>query len=115
MTIYTTITSSSTARVEELRAEYGITLAARMIEAEAADFLWESRVRERYLGQHVDVGLGFGEDEVELSRIAILSDFDDQWMVALCLVDGEGQAVDLLWRQQLDTLEAAEAAFERAR
>ena len=36
-------------------AEFGAVLAARIMEAEAADFLWEARVKERYLGQHFDV------------------------------------------------------------
>ena len=36
-------------------AEFGAVLAARIMEAEAVDFLWDARVKERYLGQHFDV------------------------------------------------------------
>ena len=99
---------------DALRAEFGVVLAARIMEAEAADFLWEARVRQRYLGQHWDVGLGDEQGEIELARIAILSFFGGRWHVAACLVDGEGIAVDLLWKQDFDGLEDAEAAFGRA-
>ena len=99
---------------DALRAEFGVVLAARIMEAEAADFLWDARVKERYLGQHLDVGLGHEEEEIELARIAILSFLGDRWHVAACLVDGDGMAADLLWKQSFDGLGEAEAAFERA-
>ena len=100
--------------VDALRAEFGVVLAARIMEAEAADFLWDARVREPYLGQHWDVGLGNEDEEMELARIAILSVLGGRWHVAACLVDGEGVAVDLLWKQDFDGLDDAEAAFGRA-
>ena len=100
--------------VDALRAEFGVVLAARIIEAEAADFLWDARVKERYLGQHFDVGFGFGEDETELSRIAILSFLGGRWHAGTCLVDGEGSAADLLWKESFGNREEAEVAFERA-
>ena len=100
--------------VDALRAEFGVVLAARIMEAEAADFLWDARVKERYLGQHFDVGLDGGHDEIELSRIAILSFLGGRWHAGTCLVDGEGRPVDLLWKQKFDGMDGAEAAFERA-
>jgi hypothetical protein len=102
------------ARVEALRAELGGVLAARILEAEEVDFLWESRIRERYLGQHFDVCFPAEDDETELSRIAILSAFDGQWHAASCLVDGEGCPVDLLWKRSFEGREEAEAAYLRA-
>jgi len=99
---------------EALRAEFGAIQAARILEAEVADFLWEARVKERYLGQHFDVGFGADEDEMELARVAILAFLDRRWHVAACLVDGEGRAVDLLWKRGFDGREEAEAAFDRA-
>lgn len=99
---------------DALRAEFGAVLAARIMEAEAADFLWDARVRERYLGQHFDVGLGHEGEEMELARIVIMSFLGGRWHVAACLVDGEGMAVDLLWKQGFDGLYEAEAAFDRA-
>lgn len=102
------------ALVEGLRAEFGAILADRILEAEAADYLWEARLKERYLGQHVDVGFCDDEDERELSRVAILSYLGGVWHAASCLVDGEGMAVDVFWKRSFDSREAAEAAFGRA-
>ena len=99
---------------DALHAEFGAVLAARIMEAEAADFLWDARIRERYLGQHLDVGLGDEDEEMELARIAILSLLGGRWHVAACLVDGEGRAVDLLWKRDFDRVDEAEAAFDRA-
>lgn len=114
MTGFSAIANGREHVVEGLRAEFGAIQAARILEAEAADFLWEARVRERYLGQHLDVGFDLEEDELELSRVAILAFLDGRWHVATCLVDGEGSAVDLLWKRCFDDLEQAEAAFDRA-
>ena len=99
---------------DALRAEFGAVLAARIMEAEAADFLWEARLKERYLGQHLDVGLVHDDEEMELARIAVLSLLGGRWHVAACLVDGEGRAADLLWKECLGNREEAQAAFERA-
>jgi hypothetical protein len=113
-TISATTNGRCDALVEGLRAEFGAILADRILEAEAADYLWEARLKERYLGQHVDVGFDDAEDERELSRVAILSLLGGLWHTASCLVDGDGMAVDLLWKRSFDSQEAAEAAFERA-
>lgn len=102
------------ARVQALHAEFGAVLAARIIEAEAVDFLWDARVKERYLGQHFDVCFDAEDDEAELSRIAILSFLDGRWHAGTCLVDGEGRAADLLWNESFGGPEEAEAAYERA-
>ena len=102
------------ALVEGLRAEFGAILADRILEAEAADYLWEARLKERYLGQHFDVGFCSDEGERELARVAVLSFLGGFWYAACCLIDGEGMAVDLLWKRNFDNDEAAEAAFERA-
>lgn len=99
------------ARVDALRAEFGAVLAARILEAEELDFLWDARVSERYLGQHFGVEC---EDGTELSRIAILSFFDGAWHVAVCLADGDGDVAALLWEQRCDQREEALAVFERA-
>lgn len=100
--------------VEALRAEFGAMLAERIIESEAADFLWDARVKERYVGQHFDVWFGDEQGETELARIAILSFLGGRWHVASCLVDGEGMAVDLLWKRSFDQQDEAQAAFDRA-
>ena len=101
------------ARISALEAEFGAILAGRIIEAEAVDFLWEARIKERYLGQHFDVCFPPDDDDIELSRVAVLSAYAGQWHAGACLVDGEGMAVDLLWKQSFADREQAEAAFAR--
>src|SRR4051794_18950564 len=103
------------AMVDALRAELGGVLAERVIEAEAADFLWESRVRERYLGQHIEAILGDEQSSDEISRIAFLSFLDGRWHAGICLVDGEGAALELLWKRTFGSSEEAEIAFVQAR
>src|ERR1700754_3917671 len=93
------------ARMTALEAEVGGILAGRIVEAEAVDFLWEARVRERYLGQHFDVCFPPDDEDMELSRIAVLSCFGGEWHAGVCLVDGEGLAVDLLWKQAFEARE----------
>lgn len=95
--------------VDGLRAEFGVMLAARIVEAEAADFLWDARLKERYLGQDFSLE----DDAGELSRVAILSVLAGRWHAALCLVDGDGRTVGLLWKQDFDGPGEAEAAFGR--
>jgi hypothetical protein len=103
------------ATVDALRAEFGAVLAERIIEAEAVDFLWESRVAERYLGQQV--GFDFDDEDTsqELSRVAVLSSLDGRWYAGLCLVDGEGAAVELLWKRPFGSRGEAEFELLRAR
>lgn len=100
--------------VDALQAEFGAVLAERIFEAEAADFLWDARVKERYLGQHFDVGIGSEDGVEELARVAILSLLAGHWHVGTCLIDGEGRAVDLLWKRSFDRREEAETAYARA-
>lgn len=103
------------ARIEGLRAEFGAILAERIIEAEAMDFLWEARIGERYLGEQIGGAIDDDEDFEDVSRIAFLSILDGAWHAGICLIDGEGNAVDLLWKRQFSQRAEAEIAFERAR
>jgi hypothetical protein len=100
---------------EGLRLEFGGAdigaLAERILEAEKADFHWESRIKERYLGQHLPID--FGDDDV--SRIAILSFLGGRWHAGVCLVDGDGCAIDLLWLRSFEERDDASDAFSRAR
>ncbi len=101
--------------VDALRAEFGAVLAEQIIEAEALDFLWDARVRERYLGQHFSCDLDDDEASQELFRIAILSVLDGSWYAGMCLVDGEGVAVELLWKRVFQCCAEAEFELLRAR
>ena len=101
--------------VEGLRQEFGCadigTIAERIFEAEKADFHWDARIDERHLGQHFSLDC----DEDELARVAILSFLAGRWHAGICLVDGDGDAVDLLWLRSFDRREDATEAFARAR
>lgn len=103
------------ARIDALRAELGGILADRILEAEAADFLWESRLLEHYLGQHVDAIPPDESMSEDVSRVAFLSLLDGCWHAGICLIDGEGAAVALLWKRVFDSREEAEYAFIHAR
>ena len=99
------------AQLEALKVQFGSVIASRILEAEAADFHWQARVKERYLGQYTDDAFGSGE---ELSRIAILSALGGQWHVGVCLADGDGEVETLLWLRSYSTPDEAESAFDRA-
>ena len=105
--------------VDGLRMELGCSdigaLAERIFEAEKADFHWQARVRERYLGQHVELDFGDEDASDDLSRIAILSFLGQRWHAGICLVDGEGCAVDLLWLRSFERHDEAAETFARAR
>ena len=115
ITIHTFETGRCDALVEGLRAEFGALQAERIIEAEAADFLWEARVQERYLGQHLDAFLDEETATEDLSRIAFLSLLDGCWHAGICLVDGEGCVVGLCWDRRFGLRIYAEIEFRKAR
>jgi hypothetical protein len=101
--------------VDALRAEFGAVLAARIWEAEKLDFLWDARVSERYLGQYFGTEIGFeGDWNADFSRLAIMSFVDGVWYAGVCVADGDGGAVALLWARQCDDRGEAQAAFDRA-
>jgi hypothetical protein len=105
--------------VQSLQMEFGSSevclLAARILESEKAEFHWDARVQERYLGQHLPADLGDDEAGDELARIAILSFLAGRWHAGICLVDGNGCAADLLWLRSYDAREDATDIFARAR
>jgi len=115
MNMISTIGRGCDAAVHALRAEIGGILAERIIEAEALDFLWQARVRERYLGQQIAWDPDDENASPELSRIVILSVLDGRWYAALCLVDGEGVAIELLWKRVFGSPGEAEFELLRAR
>jgi hypothetical protein len=90
-------------------------IAERIFEAEKVEFHWRSRVRERYLGQHF--ALDFDDEDAgeDVSRIAVLGFVAGRWHAGVCLVDGDGCAIDLLWLRSFDRHEDAVETFARAR
>ena len=61
-------------------------IAAQFLDAERADFHWESRIEERHLGRYE----GDSEDGDELDRVGIIGQLKGVWYVAICIVDGNG-------------------------
>lgn len=102
------------AMIDALTAEFGAHLASKIIEGEALDFLWEARISERYVGRYS--GCEFPEHDTrdDLSRIAVLSNYGCGWRVGMCVVDGEGGAIALLWQQCYSTLDEAQIGLGRA-
>ncbi len=115
MNMISLIGQRSHGAVDALRSEFGVFLADRIIEAEALDFLWEARVGERYLGQQMGWDWDDEKPSQELSRVAILSVLDGHWYAGMCLVDGEGAAVELLWKLSFESRAEAELKLLRAR
>ena len=96
-----------------LQAEYGpagaVELATRFLEAEAADFHWDSRVAERWLG----AGDAFEDDGEALERIAIAGELRQVWFVAICLVDGDGDMVSMHGLRLVGSAQEAYEALQR--
>lgn len=105
--------------VEGLRLEFRCVdvaaLAARILESERAEFHWSARVAQHYLGQHFELECNNHGEGSELARMAILSFVAGRWHAGVCLVDGDAQAVDLLWLRSFDRREDAADMFANAR
>ncbi|WP_176591862.1 hypothetical protein [Sphingobium sp. EM0848] len=80
---------------------------AQLIAAEEADFLWDARRAERWLG-----GWEGCDEEEELDRIAIIGSLGGTWFNAIILVDGEGRAQGLLARHDAVGENIARARWE---
>ncbi|MDQ8757471.1 hypothetical protein RCO27_14665 [Sphingosinicella sp. LHD-64] len=94
-----------------LEAQYGcagsIEIAAHYLAAELADFHWDSRVAERWLGAYESLE----EEPSELDRVAILGRLQGVWFVATCLVDGNGAVHALHDLRLMPGEREAETAF----
>ena len=88
----------------------GAALAERFLAAEEADFCWDARDQERWLGAYESVeGDGF-----ELDRVAIVGRLKGRWFVAQMIVDGEGCAHGMLGRREFGSERAARKALADA-
>lgn len=84
------------------------TLIADFIAAEEADFCWEARRSERWIG----CWEGVEAQDIDLDRVAIIGCLEAQWFVATLLVDGDGSAHALLFRRNYADEMAAREAFD---
>jgi hypothetical protein len=97
-----------------LEAQFGhaesVEIAAQFLAAECADFHWQSRIAERWLGTYESLD----DEEDALDRVAIWGLLRGIWFVAVCLVDGEGAAHSLQHLRLMPGPAEAEKAFGRA-
>jgi len=104
------------ALIAGLEAQYGregsVEIAAQFLEAELADFHWQSRMIERHLGRY-EGAINADDEGLELERIAILGVLKGAWFVATCIVDGDGAVHDLQRLRVMKCAEEAHEAFER--
>lgn len=103
------------ALVAGLEREFGTAdcgaLAQHFIEAEEADFYWESRSAERHLGRYD----AFEDDEVERDRVAIIGRLAGRWYMAVMVVDGDGAVDRMLHLRRFDSMAQAARAYRTAR
>lgn len=86
-------------------------LAQHFLRAEDADFRWDARVSERWLGSYE----GGDEDELVLDRVAICGRLDASWFAATMIVDGDGDAHGMLGCRSFGSEAAARTAMADAR
>ena len=85
----------------------GEALAHRFLEAEGADFHWEARIQERWIGAYDSPF----DDEIELDRIRILGRLEGVWFVAMMIVDGDGNPHGMMSKHAFADVGAARKAF----
>ncbi|WP_245653646.1 hypothetical protein [Sphingomonas pituitosa] len=86
----------------------GEALAHRFLDAEEAEFLWEARDQDRWLGSYEGTD---SETGVELDRVRIVGRVAGRWYVAVMIVDGDGQPHGLLGKRSFGHRRGAMAAF----
>ena len=90
-------------------------IAGLFLEAERADFYWESRIEERHLGRYEPLIDDEDEDGLELERIAIIGMLGGAWFVATCIADGDGAVRDIETVSAMRSVEEAHSRFVQAR
>lgn len=87
-------------------------LARHFIEAEGADFYWEARQREKWIGTYERLE---EDGEEAIDRVAVFGLLDGLFYVAVVLVDSVGGVEALLGLRQFERREDAVRVFEVAR
>jgi hypothetical protein len=95
----------------EFGHDAGEALAQRFLDAEEAEFLWEARDQERWIGAYQSAD---SEAGVELDQVRIVGRLAGRWFVAVMIVDGDGHPHGLLGKRSFGHRRAAMAAFADA-
>lgn len=82
-------------------------LAQHFLGAEDADFRWETRVEERWLGAYESDD----DDDFWLDRVAICGLLDAKWFTAVMIIDGDGNAQGMLGCREFGSRKAAYQAM----
>lgn len=85
-------------------------LAQHFLAAEDADFRWEVRAEERWIGAYESTD----EDDYWLDRVAICGRLDRRWFAATMIVDGDGNARGMLGCREFRSRKAAREAMAKA-
>ena len=101
--------------VAGLEVEFGAQaaegLARQFVEAEDADFYWDARAAERWLGIYESL-----DDEEELlTRVAITGQFEGRFFVAVLIVDGDESVNAMLGLRHFESAAEAQDAFRKTR
>lgn len=84
-------------------------LARHFIEAEGADFYWEARQREKWIGTYERLDDGDGE---ALDRVAVFGFLDGLFYVAVVLLDAIDGVEALLGLRHFERRGDAESAYQ---
>ncbi len=84
-------------------------LAQHFLSAEDADFRWDARQREHWLGAYESAD----DDDLWLDRVAICGRLDAKWFAATMIVDGDGNAHGMLGCREFRSRKAALEAMSR--
>ena len=101
--------------VAGLEVEFGAQaaegLARQFVEAEYADFYWDARAAERWLGSYESID----EEEELLTRVAITGQFEGRFFVAVVIVDGDESVNAMLGLRHFESAAEADDAFRKTR
>jgi len=119
MTMYQTIGMASgrvlnrlaTGCESAVQRDFDAGIGRHILAAEEADFHWDARLNDRWLGAYWSAD----DDDIELDRVAIFGRIDDQWFAATAIIDGSGMPHAMANRRTFDTRQEAERVFENAR
>ena len=93
------------------RRTAGEAIDRQILASEEADFHWDARLSERWVGAYYSAD----ENEIELDRVAIVGRIDGRWFAATSIIDGDGTPHGITNRRTFDTRHEAERAYKHAR